>query len=84
MTYDLYSSIFIRYYILYILFVITLPLSIAHGKKISSFFIMTSFVFVILYLVIWKGLIIVTVILVIAIEGICILLLHWLAIHVQS
>ena len=41
--------------------------------------------FVILYVVIWKGLIIVTVILVIAaIEGMCKFLLHWFAIHVQS
>ena len=40
---------------------------------------------VIRYLVISKGLIIVTVILVIAaIEGMCIFLLHWFAIHVQS
>ena len=37
------------------------------------------------YLVIWKGLIIVTVILVIAaIEDMCIFLLHWFAIRVQS
>ena len=55
------------------------------GKKLefSSVIIMSSFV--ILCLVIWKGLIIMTVILVIAsIEGMCIFLFHWFAIHVQS
>ena len=48
---------------------------------------MSSFVlyFVIFYLLIWEGLIIVTVILVIAaIDGMCTFLLHWFAIHVQS
>ena len=46
MTYDLYSSIFIRYYILSIIFVIALLLSIVHGKKreFSIFFLMSSFV----------------------------------------
>ena len=39
------SSILRRYYILSILFVIALPLSIVHGKKLefSGFFIMSSF-----------------------------------------
>ena len=50
---------------------------------IVVFFIMSSFV--ILYLVIWQGLIITTVILVIAsIKGVCIFLFRWFAIHVQS
>ena len=55
-------------------------------KKLEfSVFIMSSFVLCDTYLVIWKGLIIVTVILVIAaIEDICIFLLHWFATRVQS
>ena len=83
MTYDLYSSIFIRYYILSIHFVIALPLSIVHQKNLA-FLSYQALYFVVLYLkylVIWKGLITVTVILVIAaIEGMCIFLLHWFAI----
>ena len=43
MTSDLYSSIFIRYYISSIHFVIELPLSIVHEKNLS-FFIISSFV----------------------------------------
>ena len=56
-------------------------------KKLNlvGVFIMSSFVLCDTYLVIWKGLIIVTVILVIAaIEDMCIFLLHWFAIRVQS
>ena len=53
--------------------------------EFSVFFIMSSFVLCDTYLVIWKGLIIVTVLLVIAaIENMCIFLLHWFAIRVQS
>ena len=57
------------------------------GKNVNLvvFLLCQALYNVIRYLVIWKGLIIVTVILVIAaIEGMCIFLLHWFAIHVQS
>ena len=88
MTYDLYSSISIHK-VLHIIysFRYCIALSIVHVTKreLSSFLSCQALHFVIVYLVIWKGLIIVTVILVIAaIEGMCIFLLHWFAIHVQS
>ena len=78
MTYSLYSSFFIRYFILSIFFVIALPLSIVHGEQseFSSFFIMSSFVPCDTLYGYLERLIIVTVILVIAaIEGMCIFLL---------
>ena len=71
----------------YYLFFLLLHLSIVHGKKLEfiGFLSFQALYFVILYQVIWKGLIILTVILVIAaIEGMCIILLHWFAIRVQS
>ena len=53
--------------------------------ELSVFFIMSSFVLCDTYQGIWKGLIIVTAILVIAaIEAMCIFLLHWFAIRVQN
>ena len=91
MTYDLYSSISIHK-VLHIIysFCYCIALSIVHVTKrelssLLAFLSCQALYFVIVYLVIWKGLIIVTVILVIAaIEGMCIFLLHWFAIHVQS
>ena len=53
--------------------------------EFNGVFIMSSFVLCDTYLVIWEGLIIVTVILVIAaIVDMCIILLHCFAIRVQS
>ena len=82
MTYDLYVSISIHkvLHIIYsFCYCIALSIVLVTKRELSSFFIMSSFA------LIRKGLIIVTVILVIAaIEGMCIFLLHWFAIHVQS
>ena len=86
MTYDLYNFqkvLHIIYYFCYCIAFVNCPWK----KKLefSVFFIMSSFVLGDTYLVIWKCLIIVTVISVIAaIEDMCIFLLHWFAIRVQS
>ena len=88
MTYDLYTVQFSEgttYYLLFLLLHCLCQLSMEKNLEFSVFFIMSSFVLCDTYLVIWKGLIIVTVILVIAaIEDMCIFLLHWFAIRVQS
>ena len=81
MTYDLYSSIFIRYYIIHVFFLLLhclCQLSMEKNVNLVAFLSYQALHFVILHLVIWKGLIIETVILVIAaIEGMCIFSLHW-------
>ena len=86
MTYDLYNFqkvLHIIYSFCYCIAFVNCPWK--YKLNLVVFFSSRALYFVILYLVIWKGLIIVTVILVIAaIEGMCIFLLHWFAIRVQN
>ena len=82
MTYDLYRQ-FNFQKVLHIIFYLCYCIAFVNCQwkknlNLVGFLSCQALYFVILYLVIWKGLIIVTVILVIAdIEGMCIFLLHW-------
>ena len=91
MTYDLYRQFnFQKVPVLHIIYSVCYCIAFVNypwkkNLNLVAFLSCQTLYFVILYLVIWKGLIIVTVILVIAaIEGMCIFLLHWFAIRVQS
>ena len=73
------------YYLFFLLLHCLCQLSMEKKLEFSGFLSYQALYFVILYQVIWKGLIIVSVILVIAaFEGMSILLLHWFAIRVRS
>ena len=89
MTYDLYRQfnfqkvLHIIYSVCYCIAFVNCPWK--NNLNLVAFLSCQALCFVILYLVIWKGLIIVIEILVIAsIKGMCVLLLHWFAIRVQS
>ena len=87
MTYDLYRQFNFQTELLIFLLMLCLCQLTMEKKYLNlvAFLSCQALYFVIFYLVIWKGLIIVTVILAIAdIEGLCIFLLHWFAICVQS
>ena len=88
MTYDLYRQ-FNFHKVLHLIYSFCYCIAFVNcpwkKKNLVAFLSCQPLYFVILYPVIWKGHIIVTVILVIAaIEGMCIFLLHWFAIHVHS
>ena len=88
MTYDLYRQ-FNFQKVLYIISSFCYCIAFVNcpwekNLEFSGFLSWQALYFVMLYQVIWKGLIIVIILVIAAIEGMCIILLHWFAIRVQS
>ena len=85
MTYDVYRQ-FNFQKVLHIIYSFCYCIAFVNclwGKNLNLVFFYHGN-FVILYQVIWKSLIIYIILVIAAIEGMCIILLHWFAIRVQS